>query len=163
MDASPAGFRVGSPNPDGRPDAAALPGLPSGPGWLVLRDCPLGGGGPPVDLALLHPKIGVALVDFHGAARDAADRFRRALDARRFPAIFGGYPPVVRAVVPPDRLAELGHVLSARFGAEPPPSLKGGDAWVPTARSALEAKPAPGGPRRRPARRRARNTSRRGA
>ena len=27
-----------------RPDAA-LPGIPSGPGWLVLRDCPVGGGG----------------------------------------------------------------------------------------------------------------------
>jgi hypothetical protein len=135
---------------------AAVPGVPSGPGWLLLRDCPLGGGGPPVALALLHPKIGVALVDFVPAPRtDAADRLRRALDARRFPAIFGGYPPIVGVVLPADRLPELGQVLSTRFKAEPRSALEGGEAWLPTARAALEAKPeaadsaaAPGAKRR---------------
>src|SRR3712207_4751599 len=87
------------------PNPAVL-GVPSGPGWLVLRDCPLGGNGPPVGLALLHPKIGVALVDFAPTPADAAERFRRALDARRFPANFGGYPPIARVVLPADRLPE---------------------------------------------------------
>lgn len=143
MDASAAGPLV-SGSSVGQLDAE-MPGLPSGPGWLVLRDCLIGGGSP-VDLALLHPKIGVALVNFADAKADASDRFRRALDARRFPAIFGGYPPIVRAVVPADRLADLGQILSAQFRAEPPPSLQGGDAWVPTARAALEARPAADGP-----------------
>lgn len=143
MDASAAGPPVSSPDAT-PPTGPAVPGLPSGPGWLVLRDCPVGGGGPPVDLALLHTRIGVALVhlaDTAAASPDPADRFRRALDDRRFPAIFGGYPPVVGVAVPADRLADLGQILSARFRAEPPLALEGGDAWVPTARAALEAAP----------------------
>jgi hypothetical protein len=139
MDVSVAGPLATSPSAG--PDAA-VPGVPSGPGWIVLRDCPLGGDGPLVGLALLHPKIGVALVDFAPTPADAADRLRRALDARRFPAIFGGYPPIVRVVLPADRLPELGQVLSARFKAEPQFALGGEDAWLPTVRSALEEEPA---------------------
>ena len=121
---------------DGAP-CGAVPEL--GRGWVVLRNCALGGGGRRVGLALLHPDVGVALVDFSPEATDAADRFRRALDARRFPAIFGGYPPVVRAVLPADRPADLGDVLAAAFKAQPPLALAGGDAWVRTARAAIEA------------------------
>ena len=62
MDTLAAGPLVTSASAAG--SDVAVPGVPSGPGWLVLRDCPLGGNGPPVGLALLHPKIGVALVDF---------------------------------------------------------------------------------------------------
>ena len=159
MDTSAAAPPAADPNT--APAAAgAVPGVPSGPGWLVLRDCPLGGGGPPVGLALLHPKIGVALVDFAPTAVNAADRLKRELDARRFPAIFGAYPPIVGVVLPEDRLSELGHVLAAGFRAEPQLALEGEDAWVPTARAALEAQPKASRPAAPSARRREVSTGR---
>jgi hypothetical protein len=120
-------------------DAPRRPMPELGLGWLVLRDCALGGGGPRVKLALLHPNVGVALVDADGTAPDAEDRLRRALDARRFPAIFGDYPPIVRVVLPASRSGELGRVLAAEFEARPPLALAGGDAWIGTARAAVEA------------------------
>ena len=146
MDASVAGLPDTSQGHNTGP-TAVVPGVPSGQGWLVLRDCPLGGGGPRVGLALLHPKIGVALVDFAPTAADAADRLRRALDDRRFPAIFGGYPPVVRVILPEEQLPDLGPVLSAGFRAEAPFALNGGESWLPSARAALEAGPAPAAPK----------------
>ena len=125
-----------------RPYGAVALGVPSGPGWQALRDCPLGDGGPLVGLALLHPKIGVALVDFAPGEGDAVERFKRALDAQRFPAIFAGYPPIVWVVLPEDRLPDLGNALAAEFKKQPPLALEGGDAWLRSARAALEAKPA---------------------
>jgi hypothetical protein len=115
----------------------AVPEL--GPGWVALRNCALGGGGPRVGLVLLHPSVGVALVDVVPKATDAAARLRRALDARRFPAIFGGYPPVARVVLPAERFPDLGRILDAEFEAQPPLALAGGDGWVRTARAALES------------------------
>ena len=117
----------------------AAPEPEADPGWLVLRNCALGDDGPRVGLVLVHPSIGVALVDFAREATDAVGRLRRAFDARRFPAIFGGYPPVARAVLPAVRLPDLGRILAAQFKAQPPLALAGGDAWVRTARAAIEA------------------------
>jgi formylglycine-generating enzyme required for sulfatase activity len=119
----------------------AAPELEIGAGWVVLRDCPLGGGGPRVDLVLIHPRLGVALVDLapKAADDDAAERLRRGLEARRFPAIFGGHPPIVRAILPPGQPRDLSRVLAAGFDTQPPLALAGGDAWVATARAAAEA------------------------
>ena len=105
----------------------------------MLRNCALGGNGPHVGLVLVHAKVGVALVDFAPTATDPVGRLRHALDARRFPAIFGGYPPMARAVLSTDRLRNLDDVLVAEFKAQPPLALAGGDAWVRTARAAIEA------------------------
>jgi hypothetical protein len=139
MDASPTAAPP-TAGPSRTPAGAirgAVPGL--GPGWLMLCECPLGGG-PPVQFVLLHPRVGVALVDFALTAdADAVGRLRRALAARRFAAAFGGHPPIVRATLPADRLPELGRVLAAGFAAEPPLALAGGDAWVRAARAAIEA------------------------
>jgi hypothetical protein len=139
--AGPAAATPAAPRLEAPVEAArgATPGPSPGTGWTVLRDCALGGDGPPVALVLLHPGTGVALVDFAPNDTDAAGRFRAALDARRFPAIFGGYPPVVRAVLPADRLPDLGRIISEGFKAQKPLSLAGGDAWVRSARAAVEA------------------------
>ena len=127
-------------NPRTAPDGAARGAIPDlGPGWIMLRNCALGGGGPRVSLALLHPGVGIALVDSVPKQTDAVTRLLRALDARRFPAIFGSYPPIVRVVLPSDRSSELGHVLAEAFGAQPPLAQAGGDAWIGTARAAIEA------------------------
>ncbi len=118
-------------------DAVPEPG-PEG-GWLVSRNCPLGGGGPRINLVLLHPSVGVALVDFAPKDTDAVGRFRSALDGRRFSAVFGGYPPTVRAILPTDRLSDLGRILAEEFKKQPPLSLACGDAWIRSARAAIEA------------------------
>jgi hypothetical protein len=128
----------------------------SGPDWIMLRNCALGGDGPRIELALLHPSVGVAFVDRVAEETNAVHRLRRALDARRFPAIFGGYPPMVRVVLPRGNAAELHRLLAAAFGAEPPPALAGGDAWIGTARAAIEAELPIVAPERRLPRRRQR-------
>jgi hypothetical protein len=128
-----------------------------GPGWLVLRNCAIGGGGPRVRLTLLHPDVGIALLDPDPDRTNAVDRVRQALDARRFPAIFGGCPPIVRAVLPAGgSVDDLGRVLTAAFGAQPPLALAGGDAWIGTARAAIEAELPVAAPERLRARRRGR-------
>ncbi len=129
----------------------AVPDL--GLGWVVLRNCALGGG-PRVGLVLMHPNVGVALVDVVPREIDAEGRFLRALDARRFPAIFGGHPPVARVVLRTDRLRDLGRVLEEAFEALPPLALAGGDGWVRTARAAAEAEMPVAAPERRRAKRR---------
>ena len=118
------------------PRSGILPEL--GPDWLVLRNCALGGDGPRVGLALLHPRVGVAFVDLVADETNAADRFRRALDARRFPAIFGGYPPIVQVFLPGEEAAELHRLLAAAFHAEPSPVVALGEAWIGTACAAIE-------------------------
>lgn len=154
VDTSTAFVPTGSPGtaPGGRAHRGAMPDL--GPGWLVLRNCPLGGGGPRIGLALLHPNVGVALVGNAASEADPTERLRRALDARRFPAIFGGYPPIVRASLSRDRSWELDRVVAAAFDAARPLALKGGDAWIGTVRAALEAELPVAAPERLRARRR---------
>src|SRR3712207_2068299 len=71
------------------------------PGWTVLRDCALADGDhgalAPVRYALLHPDIGIALLDILPGTTTpgAPDRLRRLLDAAGFRSAFGGYPPIV--------------------------------------------------------------------
>ncbi len=136
---SPTAASPSSPSRSGSGSAAG--DVPSAPGWVELRDCPLGDDGPPVGLALIHPRIGVALIESRRGAAGAVGRLRRALEARQFPYRFGGYPPMVGVVLPPDEISELGHVLAESFRAEPRLALRGGDAWTQVVRAALEAGP----------------------
>jgi hypothetical protein len=140
------------------PRSGILPEL--GPDWIVLRNCALGGNGPRIGLALLHPRVGVAFVDLVAGDTNAADRFRRALDARRFPAIFGGYPPIVQVVLPGEDAAELHRLLAAAFHAEPSPVLALGEAWIGTACAAIESElPIVAPERHLPPRRRGRHSA----
>src|SRR3712207_4555403 len=85
-----------APRADG-PGAAPVPdGMPLG-AWTVLRDCPLGGDGPLVPLALLHPARGVALVEPRrpGPGTDGPARLRARLEAVRFASIYPGHLPIV--------------------------------------------------------------------
>src|SRR5689334_7496296 len=91
------------------------------PGWVVLRDCVLfddDARHPPRRLryALLHPSVGVALLDV-GSDRtpDAVARLRRRLDAAGFPTAFPGYLPMVYRSLPADDLRRLGDVLDRAF------------------------------------------------
>ena len=74
------------------------------PGWVVLRDCLLADDGQGtrarVRYALLHPEIGIALLDvLPGTTTPGAPhRMRRMLDATSFRLAFGDYPPSCTSV-----------------------------------------------------------------
>src|SRR5690349_5826805 len=75
--------------------AAAL-----GRDWIVLKGCLLAGIGEAptrVGYVLVHPKLGIAVVDLETAARQRhlVGLLQRSLDAAGFTRVFGGYPPMV--------------------------------------------------------------------
>ena len=114
------------------------------PGWMMLTHCPLGGPPEPpapVRYALVHPKIGIALLDIipDRPTPEPAERLRRALERLEFRAIFGGWPPAVYRRLAPGQLSELGIVLAAAFASEAPLALDGGETWVGGALRALTA------------------------
>ncbi|MBV1797851.1 hypothetical protein [Siccirubricoccus sp. G192] len=119
------------------------PGLDGlGRGWRILRKCRLGHG-EGLPLALLHPSIGVALLDLlPGRTEGAVEALRARLDLARFPAIFPGHLPVVHLRLSPRELETLQGRLEAAFAAVPPLSLAGGDAWVGAVARALMTEPA---------------------
>nr|WP_294167922.1 hypothetical protein [uncultured Sphingomonas sp.] len=127
------------------------------PGWVVSRDCALAGGGAGaaverVRYALLHPQVGIALLDIvpGPTAPHAADRVRRMLDGAGLAAAHGGIPPVVYLCMPARALFDLGAVLDLEFAGRPSPRPPLGDAaWVATALRVLTAqspRSAPAGP-----------------
>jgi hypothetical protein len=94
------------------------------PGWTLLRDCVLG----PrqmVHYALLHPDIGIALVDLApGRLPEAVASLRRRLDQVGFRMEFGGMPPIVYRSLQPNQIDRLPEVLSWAFGREEPLALR---------------------------------------
>ena len=79
-------------------------------GWRILRNCRLGQQRGGVGLtALIHPRIGVALLDGVPARLPGAEAaFRARLEAARFPAIFPGTLPVVHLCLTPPQRERLG-------------------------------------------------------
>src|SRR3712207_3322865 len=68
--------------------ASLWPAPGRAPGWRILRDCPLGGEGLPVRLALLHPAIGVVLIGRQAeGGPDPATRLRERLEVVRFHSV----------------------------------------------------------------------------
>ncbi len=131
----------------GSPDAAMRRAVASiRPGWMVLKHCALGSPAEPlrcIRYALVHPKVGVALLDIvpDPPAREPLDRLRRALDVLEVRAIFGSWPPIVYRRLALAQLSELGIVLAAAFAFEAPLALGGGDAWVGAVLRALAPLP----------------------
>ena len=116
-------------------------------GWIVLRGCELAGGDGDararVDYALLHPDVGIALLDVLPGATtpDAPDLLRRSLDAGAFPEMFGGYPPIVHLRVRSSSFPELGSLLAKEFARLRPLALAPRKAWVGSAQRVLTAEP----------------------
>ncbi|MFC7688421.1 hypothetical protein ACFQY5_01015 [Paeniroseomonas aquatica] len=117
------------------PDLAGL-----GQDWVLVSGARLGADA--IDMVLLHPRCGVALLQV--APRwtlDAPARLRQRLDQARFGAIFNGHLPVVHRMVSPQVLPELPRLLAEAFAGQPPLDLPGGDAWMRVVHRALLADP----------------------
>src|SRR5258707_2921066 len=93
--------------------------------WTLLRHRRIGAEeAEPVEVVLVHPEIGVALVD--QAPRDpalSARRLREHLDQQRFGEFFPGDLPIVALSVADDEFEAIGERLTAAFQAAPPPSV----------------------------------------
>jgi hypothetical protein len=120
--------------------AAQGPDVP--PGWIRLDQCnlsPFQGQALLVPHVLLHPEIGVALIDIApGETAGAEAAFRDRLEAARFAAIFPGDLPVVHLQLQPEELGSLGTLLPQAFAGLPLLRLPGGDGWVSVVRRATD-------------------------
>src|SRR5690348_14946991 len=109
--------------------AGTLAALPDP--WTLLRERRIGGDrAEPIEVVLIHPEIGVALVD--EAPRDparAAHRLRDYLDEQRFGEFFPGELPIVALSVAADEFDTLGERLAAAFEAAPRLSIADAD-WA---------------------------------
>lgn len=114
------------------------------PGWIRLDQCNLSaiqGQTLVVQHVLLHPEIGVALIDIAPAEAPGAEAaFRDRLESARFAAIFPGQLPVVHLQLEPEVLGSLETLLPEAFAALPPLRLPGGDGWVSVVRRALASR-----------------------
>ena len=116
------------------------------PGWVALRGCVLDADDAAparVRYALLHPQVGIALLDVvpGQTTPNASDRLKRKLDAVEFNAEFGCIPPILYFCIPVRVLPDVGHLLEYEFGRQPPSPLPRGDGWVTAARAILTAQP----------------------
>lgn len=103
-------------------------------GWICGRQCDIGGQpGRPVrvDLVLLHPGLGVALLDIGERTEGAEAVLRARLEEARFGAIFGGYLPVLHGCLGPEEEPDIAEIARA-FDQVPPLSVSGGSAWMST-------------------------------
>lgn len=109
-----------------------------------------------IHYVLLHPDVGMALLDVAPAVTpDAEAILRQRLAAVRFEAIFQGYLPIVYRSIRPSDVNAIDGILAEAFAALPPLTLAGGDAWVTVMQRALSprdpsrasAPSAPPGPR----------------
>jgi hypothetical protein len=104
-------------------------------GWIYGRDCEIGG--PPghpvrVELALMHPLLGVALIDTRTVTVDGEEVLRSRLAETQFAAIFNGYLPVLNGSVEPAELPSIATILTNAFAELPQLTVAGGDAWLAT-------------------------------
>ncbi|MBL6078113.1 hypothetical protein JMJ56_08850 [Belnapia sp. T18] len=113
------------------------------PGWVVLRDCLLeadGTYGPGlIRCALLHNKVGIALLDFvpGDVTPDAGLRLRTMLDAAGFRTKFGRYPPIIYLCIPKRTVPGLAWVLEHEFSKQESKAVPRDGAWTHLAQQVL--------------------------
>ncbi|MFC7691357.1 hypothetical protein ACFQY5_19070 [Paeniroseomonas aquatica] len=117
-----------------------LSALPDG--WGLLGRCRLGTAGPigPASgcYALVHPTIGVALVDVApDATPNAEARLRRALGSADFWRDHPGTLPVWHGRIEIGAVRSLPALLAEGFGTLPPLTVPGKESWIGAVRSAL--------------------------
>ena len=117
-----------------------LSALPDG--WGLLGRCRFGTAGPigPASgcYALVHPTIGVALVDVApDATPNAEARLRRALGSADFWRDHPGTLPVWHGRIEIGAVRSLPALLAEGFGTLPPLTVPGKESWIGAVRSAL--------------------------
>ncbi|MGO8920686.1 MAG: hypothetical protein ACLQJR_32735 [Stellaceae bacterium] len=96
--------------------AETLVALPDA--WILLRDRWIGE--TPVDAVLIHPGIGVALVDLAPRSPEGAlEGFRAVLEREAFARFFPGELPLVAVSIAAHEIAEIGERLADAFDAVP--------------------------------------------
>jgi len=96
--------------------------------WTLLRDRLIEN--EPVDGVLIHPDIGIALVNLAPRqAEAAADALGHRLERERFAAYFPGALPLVPLAVPAEAIPEVGEQLANAFEAAPRLDIADRD-WV---------------------------------
>ncbi len=86
--------------------------------WTLLRDRRIENEA--VDGVLIHPELGVALVNLAPrSAEGAVDALGHRLERERFAAYFPGALPLVSLAVPPEAISEVGEHLAEAFEAAP--------------------------------------------
>lgn len=94
-----------------------LAGLPDE--WMMVSDCTIGDG-PMVAFVLLHPSIGLALVDCAPQRpADAIPFLEEALTHERFDDLYPGTLPIAAVQLAPDEIAAVGDRLAEGFDALP--------------------------------------------
>ncbi len=130
----------GRERPDGGGGGQSMM-IPLPPGWVCLQDCNLSGQlNQPVvvPFVLMHPYVGVALIDVSPIANPEAELIlRRRLEAARFASIFPGFLPILHLRLDRADLPSTEAILRDAFAALPPLSVPGGDGWVSVVRRAL--------------------------
>lgn len=134
----------GNPDPENLARMASHLAAGLRPGWVVLQNCHLGDSSTaPVRFALMHPEIGVALLDLAPALLpDAIVRLRQRLDDARFASIFPGHLPIIHRALAARQVRQVATLIDYAFAMEPRLSLPGGGAWTGTVRRALYSAPA---------------------
>ncbi|TPG53821.1 hypothetical protein EAH89_15375 [Roseomonas nepalensis] len=129
LDCRPDALRAARP----AAEAPTLPPLPEG--WVCGRRCDVGG---PVDhpvtvdLVLMHPRAGIALIDLTDTTQDAEGFLRERLEETGFDRIFNGHLPIVHGTLQPADLPRLIDLLAVAFADLAPLTIGGGEAWVRT-------------------------------
>src|SRR3712207_2807442 len=122
LDRSNVGGRSERPS-DGAPSMM----VPLPPGWLCLQDCNLSGqlSHPVVvPFVLMHPDIGVVLIDISPASNPEAEAIlRRRLEAARFESIFPGFLPILHLRLDRADLPSTEAILRDAFATLPPLSV----------------------------------------
>jgi len=118
------------------------PRRPLDAGWLMMAGASLGSrvAPVPVDLVLLHQRVGVALIEFSPAVEDLASLFRKRLAQGCFAERHPGVLPVVRASLPGADLGALPALLREAFAAAPPIGLAGKN-WIADLQTLLREPP----------------------
>jgi hypothetical protein len=144
MRQQPTFYRLDRPAAGGgreRPEGGPSMMVPLPSGWLCLQDCNLSGQlNQPVvvPFVLMHPDIGVALLDVAPISNPEAEIIlRRRLEAARFESIFPGFLPILHLRLDRADLPSTETILRDAFAAVPPLSVPGGDGWVSVVRRAL--------------------------
>lgn len=108
--------------------------------WTLLCDRRIGyDARDAVDAVLVHPKIGIALVDLAPAnPTEAVDALDEHLAHERFARYFPGDLPIVGLSVAADDIIEIGECLAAAFDAAPRLSIQDMD-WADAVIEALLA------------------------